>query len=891
MTRLAALAAVSCVGAGVAISFCAPVANGKQSRHIRYPLTLRPDTLARGGAVLTRQADVAGCAHAGIAVPRPGGVVLGIAGCAREPAIGGSLQLEQMFDDPYQPTVLTVRIAAPTDVARAITSVRRSGRARILLDGRAIWETRATIEEAAGHYTAITESDVFTTLVVRGPASHTLRFEVEPGVTWHIASIEIRADPAPKAIKGIAYSPYRDCQVPGGTRRPGVAEIADDMVRLVHSSTAIRTYSAIGVNAQVVTAAADAGQPVYAGAWLDDVPGDEAELDALISLARTGQPAGYIVGNEFYLRHRAQGQRAIDYLLARIRRFQASLPARHAPVMTAEIDDVMFQLACDGDGIHVQRIAPEYEPILDATDAVLIHVYPFWGQRPIEGAAALAISRYLAIRAFVQRRYPGKRVILGETGWPSAGAPHGAAVPGRDAQRRYLAEFLQLADASAVDYFYFDAFDEGWKIEEPGHVGQHWGYADATRAAKYDISSVLIPAAVLSSRVGVPTTAPAICGAAMPPTSGSTAAGDARSARASRRNEPVYSDWLSDASRFVPSLWMGDTDKVDVFACDRSAFHEGEMAIRAAFSPDGAQGWAGVAWQAPASDAAAPAGRDLGTFDRLSFWVKGERGGEVVEFQVGGAGAADDPRRDTLRPARSSGPLVLSPDWQPVSIEIGAADRRRVTTGFAWFASRCQNARPIAFFLDDIRFEAGPPQPRAAGLARAPFYVYDDDGSGCGHFTPTGFMGDTVDVKLDLGSAKAPFSGRTAIQVTYRPTRKDGWAGVYWQQPEHNWGTRDGGFDLSWSDVVTFHARGGRGGEIVEFIAGGMGKATDRYRDSLPVRTTGPVRLGTGWQRYAIQLLGGDRTRVAGGFAFSISAAENPEGAEFFLDEIAYAKR
>jgi exo-beta-1,3-glucanase (GH17 family) len=882
------LLAAACIGVAFVVSPTMPVANGKQAGRAGYPLLPRPDTLVRNGAVLTPPSDPDDCVRHHLPLPRAGGVVIGIASCDPASAAGGSVQLEQVFEVPYQPTVLTLRIAPPAGVARSIESLRRNGRARILFDGRAIWEARTASEEAPGSYSAIAESDVLTTVVLHRRAQHVLRLEVEPGVTWNIASIVIQSDPAPRSIKGIAYSPYRDCQIPGGARQPSAADIDDDMFRIVHSSTAIRTYSAIGVNAGVVAAATAAGHPVYAGAWLDQVPGDAAELGALIELARTGRLAGYIVGNEFYLRHQQQGRRAVDYLLAQIRRFQASLPAHHAPVMTAEVDDLMFRLGCDGDGVTVLGIAPEYEPILDATDAVLVHVYPFWNRRPVTGAAALATARYLAIRNFIQRRYPGKRVILGETGWPSAGAPQGAAVPGREPQRRYMAEFMQLADANAIDYFYFDAFDEGWKIEEPGHVGQHWGYADATRAAKYDISGALIPAALLATRVGSPVAGAAICGDRTPPTSGAPALADAPGTREPRGNAAVYSDWLSDESKFIPAMRMGDTDKIDLFACDRSAPHGGEMAIRAQFWPDGTKGWAGAAWQAPAAQPGEPAGRDLGRFDRLSFWVKGDRGGEVVEFQVGGAGAPEERQRDTLRPARSSGPLVLSRDWQPVSIALGGADRRRVATAFAWFASRCQNPQPITFFLDDIRLEAAPSPAGAQVLTRAPFHVYDDEGSGCERFTPSGFMGDTGDLKVNAGSTTAPFKGHTAIQVTYRPSDEDGWAGVYWQQPERNWGTRDGGFDLSWANFVTFHARGRSGGETVEFIAGGMGKAGDRYRDSLRIRTTGPVRLKNNWQRYAIDLRGGDRTRVAGGFAFSISAANNPDGAEFFLDEIAY---
>src|SRR4029078_10159366 len=114
------------------------------------------------------------------------------------------------------------------------------------------------------------------------------------------------------------YSPFRDCQVPGGTRQPSASDIADDMFQIAHSSDAIRTYSATGINSAAISAADALGHPVYAGAWLDEIATDEAELRALMDIAQTSQAAGFIVGNEFYLRHGAEGRRALDYLLERI---------------------------------------------------------------------------------------------------------------------------------------------------------------------------------------------------------------------------------------------------------------------------------------------------------------------------------------------------------------------------------------------------------------------------------------------------------------------------------------------------------------------------------------------------------------------------------------------
>jgi hypothetical protein len=111
------------------------------------------------------------------------------------------------------------------------------------------------------------------------------------------------------------------------------------------------------------------------------------------------------------------------------------------------------------------------------------------------------------------------------------------------------------------------------------------------------------------------------------------------------------------------------------------------------------------------------------------------------------------------------------------------------------------------------------------------------------------------------------------------------WAGIYWQNPANNWGTADGGFDLSKTAKMTFWARGAKGGErIEEFKAGGiMGEYSDS--DSAGI---GPVILNKEWTQYTIDLKGKDMSYVIGGFCWATNVDVNPEGATFYLDEIKY---
>src|ERR1043165_1295595 len=129
MTKLSVVVAVPCLAGVVVLWSLARPARGKQTAAASYPLSARPDSLARGGAVWVAQ-NAGTCARRGAAPSETGGGVLGLDGWDVVPDTGGSVQLERGLDAPFRPTVLTVRTSAPHG-ARAIQSVRRAGRARI----------------------------------------------------------------------------------------------------------------------------------------------------------------------------------------------------------------------------------------------------------------------------------------------------------------------------------------------------------------------------------------------------------------------------------------------------------------------------------------------------------------------------------------------------------------------------------------------------------------------------------------------------------------------------------------------------------------------------------------------------------------------------------------
>ena len=167
------------------------------------------------------------------------------------------------------------------------------------------------------------------------------------------------------------------------------------------------------------------------------------------------------------------------------------------------------------------------------------------------------------------------------------------------------------------------------------------------------------------------------------------------------------------------------------------------------------------------------------------------------------------------------------------------------------------------------------------------FKVYTDGNAPDNHYIPSGWMGDYGDIKFNDKDMTTPHSGTTNIKIIYsgKATQGARWAGIYWQNPPNNWGTRPGGYDLTGAKKLTFWARGEKGGErIEEFKIGGI---TGEYADS-DVSGIGPVVLTTEWQEFTIDLEGKDLSSISGGFCWATNVDVNPEGCTFYLDDIKY---
>lgn len=174
------------------------------------------------------------------------------------------------------------------------------------------------------------------------------------------------------------------------------------------------------------------------------------------------------------------------------------------------------------------------------------------------------------------------------------------------------------------------------------------------------------------------------------------------------------------------------------------------------------------------------------------------------------------------------------------------------------------------------------PTPTPAPSSFTPIYVPEA-------YYPSGWMGDWGDITLDDSYTDNPHSDPICIKIIYSAAKSqgEGWAGIYWQHPDSNWGDKIGGYDLTDATKLTLWARGEKGGEKAEFKVGGI--TTGEYPDSLRIpASTGVVILSDSWQQYTIDLTGKDLSHIIGGFAWATTKSRNPYGCTIYLDDIRY---
>lgn len=189
---------------------------------------------------------------------------------------------------------------------------------------------------------------------------------------------------------------------------------------------------------------------------------------------------------------------------------------------------------------------------------------------------------------------------------------------------------------------------------------------------------------------------------------------------------PVYDDVSSAGNHFHAYAKIPDANAaVTMNGSWADAPHSGATAIRCDFQNVNGSNFGGFFMQNGVLEGSATApvanfgtvpnaGINLTGAVSLTFWVRGARGGERIDFFVAGVGrdaASGQPLPNTPYPDSSprrpaQGTLyTLTTAWQRISIDVTGMDLSYVLGGFGWVASALYNPAGATFFLDDIQFD------------------------------------------------------------------------------------------------------------------------------------------------------------------------------------------
>ncbi len=284
---------------------------------------------------------------------------------------------------------------------------------------------------------------------------------------WAIAYSGVAAPEVNTQIKGLAYSPFGRDEAPWVRTNYATHALEADLVQLSALTSRIRTYSSSQFPELPALAAKHKLQIALGLALGKDTGNNAREIRHAIDAARQhANITSLIVGNETQLKSTLSSAA----LVAALKQVRAQTTL---PVTTAE-------------PWHVWLKHPE---LVDATDFITVHLLTYWEGYAHEDAVDASLRRLAQVRA----RFPGKKIVIGEVGYPSRGEVIDQARPSPLAQASFVRQFVVRAEKLQLDYFLIEAYDQPWKVFTEGRAGAYWGLFDAARQMKYPLTGSVRP--------------------------------------------------------------------------------------------------------------------------------------------------------------------------------------------------------------------------------------------------------------------------------------------------------------------------------------------------------------------------------------------------------------
>jgi len=271
-------------------------------------------------------------------------------------------------------------------------------------------------------------------------------------------------------LKSLSFAPFREGFSPLEEIFPLPEHIDEDLKLLADKTESIRTYSSLGGLEPTPDLARKYGLQMIQGAWLGyGLKDNRKEVDALIKSANAHPDVvkRVIVGNEVLLR----GEMDVDRLIGYIREVKRAVKQ---PVSYADVWSMYMK----------------NPKLFNEVDFITIHILPYWEDEPISVDNASQHLEKIVKQVEDEARgiAPGKPILIGESGWPSAGRQRGMATPGVVNEAKFIRGMIQVANRHGFDYNIVEAFNQPWKSKLEGVVGANWGLLSADRQPVFPLT-------------------------------------------------------------------------------------------------------------------------------------------------------------------------------------------------------------------------------------------------------------------------------------------------------------------------------------------------------------------------------------------------------------------
>ncbi|GAA5860843.1 hypothetical protein JCM3774_003161 [Rhodotorula dairenensis] len=281
-------------------------------------------------------------------------------------------------------------------------------------------------------------------------------------------------------LYGLAYTPFNALEPWCGATLNNVTE---DILLMSQLTTRLRMYGSACNQTQLVLQAIEdtkVNMTVWLGAYVGDnstvnTQQQEFIIDAL-KIYGTDHVGGVTIGNEYILNADNKAA-AINLLISEMASFRTQLAAlklpKTLPVGTADAGSSFTNA----------------NSLAAGSDFIMANVHPWFGGVSVDEAAGWTWEFFEQNDVAISEAVSNKPTpYIAETGWPTdsmtaENATLGGAVAGVSELQTFLNTYPCQANANDSYYFYFEPFDEPWKVQFGG-VEPYWGLFNSDRTLK-----------------------------------------------------------------------------------------------------------------------------------------------------------------------------------------------------------------------------------------------------------------------------------------------------------------------------------------------------------------------------------------------------------------------